>query len=437
MKQYIIQFFLCVCPFVLNGQTIMSLRDCMQYAINHSSQIEIQQANIDDARLSRRDAILKTFTPSISGGSYAYLNFGRSVDPETNTYMSVTSFNNGYSLSGNIVLFNGFSAVNNIRIAKTAINMGLTRAEQLQDEICLAIIEAYCNVLYYKKMQDALHSQVVTAQANLNLVKKQETLGQKSYADVIQLEANLADREYQLTLVVNQYHDAMLTLKDLMLFPLDQEFDIVAEVPLLSDFSAEPTYQFYPSLQLAEWQLKNAKVDLMTARWRFAPSLSLSGGWSTSYYTYPGMINYVAKPYFEQLINNGGEYIQFSLSVPIYDGLSRYSNISRKKNAFRRAKAEYQQTRHDVEIEIIRATQDCEGAKSALLQADKYMLVQAKAYELSVKKFEQGILSPTELRTASDNYLQSQAEQLNSHLKYFIKHSVVNYYKGNHYINQF
>lgn len=437
MKQYIIQFFLCVCPFILNGQTIMSLRDCMQYAINHSAQIEIQQTHIDDARLSRRDAILKTFMPSISSGSYAYLNFGRSVDPETNTYMSVTSFNNGYSVSGNIVLFNGFSAVNNIRIAKTAINMGLTRAEQLQDKICLAIIEAYCNVLYYKKMQEALHSQVLTAQANLNLVKKQEILGQKSYADVIQLEANLADREYQLILVDNQYRDAMLTLKDLMLFPLDQEFDILAEVPLFSDFSAEPTYLCHPSLQLSEWQMQSAKLDLLTARWRFAPSLSLSGGWSTSYYTYPGMADYVAKPFFEQLTNNGGEYIQFSLSVPIYDGLSRYSNISRKKNAFRRAKAEYEQTKHDVEAEIMRATQDCEGAKSALVQADKYMLVQAKAYELSVKKFEQGILSPTELRTASDNYLQSQAEHLNSQLQYFIKHSVVNYYKGNHYINQF
>ena len=77
MKQYIIQFFLCVCPFILNGQTIMSLRDCMQYAINHSSQIEIQKADIDDARLSRRDAILKTFTPSISGGSYGFAEGGR------------------------------------------------------------------------------------------------------------------------------------------------------------------------------------------------------------------------------------------------------------------------------------------------------------------------------------------------------------------------
>ena len=420
----------------LLGQTMMTLHDCMQYALEHSLRIEVQHTDIDDARLMRRDAILNTFTPTVSGGSYASMNFGRSVDPETNTYMAVSSFNNGYSLSGSIVLFNGFSAVNNIRVAQTAVKMGLTRELQLQDEICLAVIEAYCNVLYYTKMSNAVESQVATARENLSVVKRQEELGQKSYADVIQLEATLADREYQLTLVENQYRDAMLTLKDLMLYPIEEEFDIAIDV-LLAVESTESKKQLHPSLQLAEWQMQNAKVDLMTARWRFAPSLSLSGGWSTSYYTYPGMDDYIAKPFLEQLQNNGGEYIQLSLSIPIYDGLLRYSNISRKKNALRRAEVEYEQTKREVESEIVRATQDCEGAKSALVQADKYMIVQAKAYELSVKKFEQGILSPTELRTASDNYLQSQAEQLNSQLKYFIKTCVVNYYKGNSYINQF
>ena len=213
----------------LLGQTMMTLHDCMQYALEHSLRIEVQHTDIDDARLMRRDAILNTFTPTVSGGSYASMNFGRSVDPETNTYMAVSSFNNGYSLSGSIVLFNGFSAVNNIRVAQTAVKMGLTRELQLQDEICLAVIEAYCNVLYYTKMSNAVESQVATARENLSVVKRQEELGQKSYADVIQLEATLADREYQLTLVENQYRDAMLTLKDLMLYPIEEEFDI--EIP--------------------------------------------------------------------------------------------------------------------------------------------------------------------------------------------------------------
>ncbi len=427
--------FVLFADFLL-AQRVMSLRECVIYALEHSLKIDVQRADIDDARLLRRDAILEAVTPSVSGGTYAYMNFGRSVDPETNTYMSVASFNNGYSVSGSIVLFNGFAAVNNIRIAQMGVEMGLTKEEQLQDEICLAVIEAYCNALYYKKMRDAVESQVATARANLTLVEREEELGQKSYADVIQLEANLADREYQLILMENQYRDAKLTLKELMLYPLDEEFDIDSEALLVAETKAETVEMQHPSLQLAEWRMQSAKVDLTTARWRFAPSLSLTGGWSTSYYTYPGMEGYVAKPFFDQMLNNGGEYIQFSLSVPIYDGLSRYSNIARKKNAMRRAKAEYEQTRREVELEIARATQDCEGAKAALEQADKYALVQSKAYELSNKKFEQGILSPTELRTASDNYLQAQAEQLNSQLKYFIKTCVVNYYKGNNYINQ-
>lgn len=437
MKRLLIFVCLLAVSGLIVGQKKMSLQDCMQYAIENSLQIEVQRTDIDDARLSRRDAILRAFTPTISGGSYAYMNFGRSVDPETNTYMSVSSFNNGYSVSGSIVLFNGFTAVNNIRVAQTAVKMGLTREEQMQDEICLAVIEAYCNVLYYKRMLDAVEAQVITASENLTLVERQEELGQKSYADVIQLEANLADREYQKILIENQYRDAMLTLKDLMLYPVDEELEIGIDVLLVAEAVSGPTALEHPSLKIAEWRMQSAAIDLRTARWSFAPSLSLNGGWSTSYYTYPGMEGYVAKPYFEQLLNNGGEYVQLSLSIPIYDGLLRYSNIARKKNALRRAQAEYEQTRREVESEIVRATQDCEGAKVAVEQADKYRLVQEKAYELSNKKLEQGILSPTELRIASDNYLQAEAELLNSQLKYFIKTCVVNYYKGNHYIDQF
>ena len=94
------------------AQNIMTLKECMEYAVSNSTKMRIQQADIHDAQVERRSAILEAFTPSISVGSYAYSNFGRSVDPETNTYRSTTSFQNGYQASGSITLFNGFQAVN-------------------------------------------------------------------------------------------------------------------------------------------------------------------------------------------------------------------------------------------------------------------------------------------------------------------------------------
>ena len=107
--------------FVKAQDTIsMGLKDCMQYAVEHSTKITIQDADNRDAQVNRRDAILNTFTPEISGNTYAYYNFGRSIDPESNTYSTVTSFHNGYSVSAGIDLFNGFQAVNNMKITKTA-----------------------------------------------------------------------------------------------------------------------------------------------------------------------------------------------------------------------------------------------------------------------------------------------------------------------------
>ena len=115
MKRLIITVLCAALPLTgLAAQDVMSLKACMEYAVGNSARIRLQQTDIDDARIARRDAVLEAFTPSVSAGTYAYSNFGRSVDPETNTYVSTTSFNNGYSVGAGITLFNGFEAVNNI-----------------------------------------------------------------------------------------------------------------------------------------------------------------------------------------------------------------------------------------------------------------------------------------------------------------------------------
>ena len=447
MKQYTTIFLLFFCAQLSLAQTSdtlasFTLKDCMTFAIAHSTKLEIQAADNRDAQISRRDAILRAFTPSISGGTYAALNFGRGVDPETNTYVSTTSFTNGYSVSGSITLFNGFSAVNNIKIAKTAVLMGITREQQLKDELCLAVMQAYCNALYFQQMLHSLNQQVVSAQTNLTLAQQQEQLGQKSRADVIDLEADLADREYQLVSMTNQYNDALLTLKDLMLYPLDQSFAIDTTFnysALLSNaelLNTNADAALHPSLRLAQWRMENARTELKTARWHLAPSLSLSGGWSTGYYTYPSVQDYMAPSFASQFNNNSGEYVQLSLSIPIYDGLSRQSNIVRKKNAYRRAEAEYRQTLREVEAEMARAVQDRDGAMAALKQADRRAKAQQEAYAINSKKFEQGLISPLELKTSSDNHLNAQAEHLNAQLKYFIKSCVVSYYNGTPYLEQ-
>ena len=423
----------------------MNLKDCMRYAVEHSTKMRIQQADNRDAQIDRRDAILNAFTPQVSGNTYAYYNFGRSIDPETNTYSLTTSFHNGYSLSAGIVLFNGFQAVNNLKITKTAQQMGVTKEQQLEDQICLATMEAYCNVLYYTEMEKALQAQVVTAEKALQLASKQESLGQKSHADVVQMQSDLAERQYQLTTCHNNLNNAMITLKDVMFWPIEEPLkvdDAVAQqLPLVSQEGetqamVDQAKQRMPEVALAEGTLRNARLALKTARWQMLPTFALYGGWSSSYFTYPGRTDYVPTPYFDQIKNNRGEYVQLSMSIPIYDRLSKHSNIAKRKNALDRAEADYEQTLQTVEAEVRRSVADRDGTADALRQAETRAALQQEAFALNGKRFEQGLISSIEYQTASNSYLSALAEQMNARLQYFIKNSVVKYYGGTPYMDQ-
>ena len=422
-----------------SGQTTMNLNDCMRYAISNSTKVRIQEAAIGDARIARRDAALTLFTPQITAQTYAYYNFGRSIDPQTNTYFNTTSFHNNYGVSAGYDLFDGFKAVNNYKISKTGMLIASSQEKQVEADICLAVMEAYYNVVYYKRLCDVYEEQVAAAEQALAKAKRQEELGQKGHADVIQMEADLADRQYDLTNTFNKYQDQKMTLSDLMFWPMDEELVIDTSMPVwqIEPVATESVVDFAlehnPGVQIASWKELNAKRELSTAKWQVLPSIGLYAGWNTSYYTYQGA---ATSPFWNQFRNNGGEYVQLSLQIPIWNRLAKASAISKKRNALQKATAELDQKRRDVESEVRRAVQDRDGSAIAYQQAQRKAEVQAEAYTLNLKKLEQGLISPLEFQTANNNYLKAQADEMNSLFKYLIKQAVVRYYNGVEYVNQ-
>ena len=424
---------------VADGPRVMTLRDCMEYAISNSTKVRIQQAAIGDAQIDRRDAALALFTPQINAQTVAYYNFGRNIDPETNTYIQTTSFHNSYGVSAGYDLFDGFKAVNNYKISKTGLLIAQSQEKQVEADICLAVMEAYYNVVYYKRLTDVYEEQVATAEAALKKAKRQEELGQKGHADVIQMEADLADRQYDLTNTFNIYQSEKMKLADLMFWPVEEELVIDTSMP---EWEVEPVstsavvnfaLDHNPGVNMASWKELNAKRELSTAKWQLLPSIGLYGGWNTNYFTYP---NQPTAAFGTQFRNNMGEYVQLSLSIPIWDRLAKASRISKKRNALQKATAELDQKRRDVESEVRRAVQDRDGAATAYQQALRKVNVQNEAYTLNLKKLEQGLISPLEFQTACNNFLKAQADEMNSLFKYLIKQAVVRYYNGVEYVNQ-
>ena len=404
-------------PEQVGHDGVMTLHDCMEYAISNSTKIRIQQAAIGDAQIDRRDAALALFTPQISTQTYAYYNFGRSIDPQTNTYFNTKSFHNNYGVSASYDLFDGFKAVNNYKISKTGMLIADSQEKQVEADICLAVMEAYYNVVYYKRLCDVYEEQVAVAEQALAKARRQEELGNTR----------------------NMYEQQRMTLADLMFWPMDKELAVDTSIPELQEepVAANAVVDFAlehnPEVRIAGWQQLNAKRQLNTAKWQLLPSIGLYAGWSTSYYTYQGS---ETASFANQFKNNGGEYVEVSLQIPIWNRLSRHSAIKRREHALDKATAELDQKRREVESEVRRAIQDRDGSATAYQQAQRKAEVQAEAYTLNLKKLEQGLISPLEFQTANNNYLKAQADEMNSLFKYLIKQAVVRYYNGVEYVNQ-
>ena len=419
-----------------------SLKECMIYALENSPRMDIQSSKNDIRRVDQREASLN-FLPSISGSSYASTSFGRSIDPETNTYTNTTSFNNSYSIGAEITLFNGFFIVNNYRISKISRLNGVEESRQLENDLCLNIIQAYYNLLYAQGMAEAAGEQLSQSKESLRQTTIQEELGIKSHTDLLQIEASVASDDFNYIRQTNIYEQALITLKEIMFFPSDQELivdEITPEIILnMEGISTSELYEIamshLPKIRLAENSVRSAQLELQTSKFKLLPNLYAAGGYSTGYISLIGA-NTPPTPFWDQLKNRQGQYVQVGISIPIFNSLSRQNTIARRRNNLNIAENEKKQIIKEVESEVQRAIQDMDGAHKEFVQADKRFSAQQAAHKANQKRYEEGLISVLELQTSSNQYLISQAERLNSAFTYLLKKRVVEYYKGTPYLLQ-
>lgn len=413
----------------LHGQP-MSLSACMDYAVGHSTEMRLSAADRSDERAEKVQALLSAFTPSVSAQSYAYNQYGRNLDPETNTYTDFTTFHNGYSLSAGITLFDGFQAINRLRIAKVQQQMGLSQERQTADKVRLATMEAYYQVVYYDRLVEVLRLQAATADSALLKAQREEALGRKGHADVVQMESEQAQRQFQLTQAEGQLQQALLTLKETMCWPLDSSLSITKTITKNENNNGNDNGNAFvsPSVQIAEAHLRQAELQVRQARGAWSPSLSLNAGWSTTYYTYPDMAGYQPLPFREQWKNNGGEYVQLTLSIPIYSKGQRSLALSKSKNEVSRAQARLEQAQRERDNALCRARDEVATAQAAARQAARMAEVKHQAFLLAQRQYALGIITAIEYQTASQSFLTAEADNINALLQLQLKQHQLNYY---------
>lgn len=423
-------------------EKLWTMEECMRYAVENSPAVRKQVYTADTYKAEHTKSIA-SFFPSLEAGVYAEYNFGRAIDPETNTYTNTTTFNNYYQGRTSLPVFYGGQLVNQFRLAKSNRQMGMNDIQKAKDDLALNTMEAFVNVVYYQGTMKFAKEKLEESNRTLYKTRRQEELGIKGKADVALIEAQAAEDDYNLTQQENFYNTAVLKLKEYMNYSYDEEIsiDTAAFIPdyLSSEESTENIFNLAkvnnPTALQAAFKLKESTLNLLISKGKLFPSISFGAGINTSYYE--NLKSETAPVAFRtQFKNNRGEYISFSLNIPIFDRLSTITEVRRARNNVRIAREQETEVLWQLQTAIEQSVADRKGYAKESIQMEKKLKADEIAYQLTLRKFEEGLMSPIDLQTSANTLIQSKANLLQKQLMYLLKCKQVDYYKGEPLISE-
>lgn len=414
------------------------LDSCMTYAVEHATDVKREMINARQRKQDYQKAVTDFF-PSVAGGVQGQYAWGRNIDPETNTYNHVTTFNNYYQLYASLNVFDGFATINAFKQAKLARAYSTTAMQKVRDDKAIDVMQKFVDAAYAEASIQIASDKLAESKRLLAKMQRLYELGEKGRPDVVQMESQVAEDEYNLTHQKNVAQQSLLTLKSAMNFPVEEELRLVTNGKQVNEsfpINHETVYLSFlhasPDVKSAEYEVEKARYDYKIAKGRLLPSLSLSGGISTNFYRnlsqggqYEGFAS--------QFRNNRGEYLALTLSIPIYNNVAWHS-VKKARNDWQLAQVNLEETKRKLHDHIAQAVMDAEGYAKELYQMNKKVASDSLAYYMSSRKFEEGMLSTFDLHTAAQTLLESRIKQLQMQMLLIIKQRLVGYYQGKNLI---
>ena len=210
---------------VMAKSSAWSLDDCMAYAVEHAVDVKREVVNTRQRKQDYHKAVVD-FLPSVSGAVQGQYAWGRNIDPETNTYNNVTTFNNYYQLYAELNVFDGFATINAFKQAKLARDYSASAMQKVRDDKAIDVMQKYVDAAYAEASIQMANEKLAESKRLLGKMQRLYELGEKGRPDVVQMESQVAEDEYNLTHQENVARQSLLALKSAMNYPVEDELKL-------------------------------------------------------------------------------------------------------------------------------------------------------------------------------------------------------------------
>ena len=414
-------------------ERVWTLAQCIDHALENSLRIKQSELGVEQREISLNTAE-NSRLPGVSASSGQNFSFGRGLTAD-NTYANTNTTNTSFSIGADVPVFNGFRIKHNIELSKLDLAAATADLEKARDDIRVAVAQAYVQILYNMEIQDVARRQVEIDSLQVVRLTEMAANGMASRAEVSAQEASLAQSRVSATQAANNLSLAILDLTQLLELPSPEGFHIARpSVEGLENsvlMSPESIYaeavRTKPSVKAEEVRLDYAQKNIDLAKSAFLPTISLSGGLGTNYYTSSG---FARAGFLDQVKNNFSQYIGMNLSVPIFTRFSNRNQVRNAKLSFNNQEIALENTKKTLYKEIQQAYYNAVGSQAKYRSSNVASASAEDAFALAQAKYENGKSGITEFNEAKARYMSAASDLVQARYEYLYQSKILDFCRG-------
>lgn len=455
---------------VENSDKEWTLRECVKVALDNNLNVRRSLYNVESFKVGLFQSKM-SFLPSLNAGSSYGQNFGRAVNPVSNSFVNRNSTNINVQANSSLTLFNGLRLQNSFRQSQRDYEASEQDLEKAKNDVIINVVTLYVNVIFNQELYENATFQLNSSQQQLERIQKQVAAGGLPKGDELNQEAQVATNELNLTNQENALNFSLLQLKQAMQLPGSTPMKV--QVPdleledLILDASPEQAYDMallnMPEIKSAMLKVESAELALKASKGGLYPRLSLNGSAASNYssasdipFAVPsgdftksqiGQVAGTGEPVYrfsqenstiisegygqrDQLKDNLFKQVNLSLSIPLFNGWQNRAGVQRAAISKEVADITAQETKNSLRQTIETAYNDALAASKSYSSSLRQVNAREEAYRMSKQRFELGAINYFEYQISENDLFQARSDLARAKYNFIFKKKILDFYQG-------
>lgn len=435
-----------------NAQEKITLQQAIETTLK--SNLQIKQAQLTEALTEEtlKQSQLALY-PNLNSNNSVGTNWGRSIDPTTNSFVNSNFKSGNVNLISEATVFQGFQKLRQISQNKFLLEADKSNTQKIRNDLTLAVIDNYLQVLSNQDILLTAQQQLDMSKQKLDREQQLFDAGNKTFADLSQAKAQVAASELNQTNAQNKLDFSFLTLAQLL--ERDPAIPFLVEKPLIEaekaaakEYTAVDVYRqalkTFPEIQSAQFKSLAAEKAINLAQGNLYPRLTIQGALNTrfssqdrrllSQYLDPATLKpvsvYENTPLGIQVKDNFSQSLALGINIPIFNGFSARSTIKRAKINHEQALVSEQLAKNNLNKVINQAVLDVRAAEKKYNSTNAAYLASKDAFDTIEKRYQVGLVNAIDFNKAQTDMNNAQFDFIKSEYDLLFRHKAIDFYLG-------